>query len=142
MPIADGIFAGIAAGIIMGLVSEIGYRLGLFTSSLIMIDGSFAGNRLRKPVTPATMYAFGAIIHLLTSALFGSGYVVATWVLNVPAQKGLTVTIYVLLLWIAMLFVALPIAGQGILGKKLGQYTWMEQLVLHIVFGIVLWLTV
>ncbi len=38
-----------------------------------------------------------------------------------------------------MLFMALPVAGQGLLGKNLGALTWLEQIALHIVFGIGLW---
>lgn len=45
------------------------------------------------------------------------------------------------MLWLSMLFVALPIAGQGLLGRKLGSLIWLEQIVLHIIFGIGLWRT-
>jgi hypothetical protein len=38
-----------------------------------------------------------------------------------------------------MLFVALPIAGQGSFGKKVGNSVWLEQLFLHAVFGVAFW---
>jgi hypothetical protein len=53
--------------------------------------------------------------------------------------NGRLIAFYVFLLWLSMLFVALPIAGQGFLGIKLGPVTWIEQMVLHVVFGIGLW---
>jgi hypothetical protein len=37
--------------------------------------------------------------------------------------------------WLAMLVTALPMAGQGFMGKKIHRYVWFEQLILHIVFG-------
>ena len=38
-----------------------------------------------------------------------------------------------------MLLTALPVAGQGFFGKKLHRYAWIEQLFLHIVFGLSFW---
>ncbi|MCK7513510.1 MAG: hypothetical protein MZV70_62140 [Desulfobacterales bacterium] len=40
--------AGIAAAIFMGAASEIAYRMGLFNSSLLLIDGSFFSGLLAK----------------------------------------------------------------------------------------------
>ena len=39
----------------------------------------------------------------------------------------------------AMLAVALPVAGQGFMGKKIRSSVWLEQLVLHVIFGFSLW---
>ena len=44
----SGIMAGIAAAIFMGAASEIAYRMGLFNSSLLLIDGSFFLRFTRK----------------------------------------------------------------------------------------------
>jgi len=38
-----------------------------------------------------------------------------------------------------MIFFALPVAGQGLLGKRAAASAWYEQLVLHAVFGTLLW---
>jgi hypothetical protein len=51
----------------------------------------------------------------------------------------LAVVVYVFILWIAMLLVALPIAGQGIMGKKISKTVWAEQLILHVIFGLGFW---
>jgi hypothetical protein len=34
-----------------------------------------------------------------------------------------------------MLFIALPVSGEGTLGRKSGPLAWIEQLILHIVFS-------
>jgi len=38
-----------------------------------------------------------------------------------------------------MLGIALPIAGQGFLGRKIGPASWLEQAALHAIFGLVFW---
>jgi hypothetical protein len=38
-----------------------------------------------------------------------------------------------------MLAIALPAAGQGFLGRKIRGHVWLEQLILHIVFGFNFW---
>jgi hypothetical protein len=55
--------------------------------------------------------------------------------LGFDLQWSLAVTVYVFILWLAMLAVALPIAGQGFMGKKIRSSVWLEQLVLHVIFG-------
>jgi len=47
---------------------------------------------------------------------------------------------YVFVLWLSMLLLALPIAGQGLLGRRAAISAWYEQLALHAVFGVALWL--
>ena len=39
-----------------------------------------------------------------------------------------------------MLAIALPVAGQGFSGRRIRSAVWLEQLVLHVIFGIVFWL--
>jgi hypothetical protein len=131
----SGIMAGIAAAILMGIASEIGYRMGLFKSSLFLIDGSFF-LRFTGKKTGEGQYLAGIPIHLLTGAVFGAIYVAVTdfFGLN-PLQPGL-VGLYFFLLWLSMLFIALPIAGQGMLGRKASPRTWLEQLFLHVIFGV------
>jgi hypothetical protein len=139
MLVLQGIVAGILAGAVMGLLSELGYRARVFHSSLFRIDGSFVADRFGKPVGSGMLYATGIVVHLVTSAMFGFVYVVATYIVGLPARTGGVIWIYVGLLWLSMLFVALPAAGQGVLGRHLGTTTWFEQLLLHVVFGLVFW---
>jgi hypothetical protein len=49
------------------------------------------------------------------------------------------IAICIFLFWLAMLSVALPIAGQGLLGKKAGKAVWLKQLFLKAVFGVTFW---
>jgi hypothetical protein len=70
---------------------------------------------------------------------FGIGYVVPVSLFKLDLLNGWLTAFYVFILWLSMLFMALPVAGQGLLGKNLGALTWLEQIALHIVFGIGLW---
>jgi hypothetical protein len=49
------------------------------------------------------------------------------------------IAICIFLFLLAMLFVALPIAGQGVLGKKAGKAVWLKQLFRKAVFGVTFW---
>ncbi|HUV52979.1 MAG TPA: hypothetical protein VMW64_07875 [Dehalococcoidia bacterium] len=139
MWLAEGVAAGVIAGAFMVVVSEIGYRLGVFKSSLIIIDGSFAVRRLKMLDNQTVVYVFGTFVHLVTSAIFGLVYSLFPRFIDFDAREIYALAPYVFFLWVAMLFVALPIAGQGILGGKSGRFTWLEQLVIHAVFGVGFW---
>jgi hypothetical protein len=41
MLLVKGLIAGLAAGILMGLLSHAGFKIGMFRSSLFIIDGGF-----------------------------------------------------------------------------------------------------
>jgi hypothetical protein len=131
----SGIMAGIAAAIFMGAASEIAYRMGLFNSSLLLIDGSFFLRFTRKESGKGD-YLAGIPVHLFTGAVFGAIYVGITYFFGLnPFLPGL-VAFYFFLLWLSMLFIALPIAGLGMLGRKASPRTWLEQLFLHVIFGV------
>lgn len=132
--IIAGIGAGIAAAVLMGIVSEICYRVGLFKSSLFLVDGSFFF-RFYGNGTGKGLYLAGIPIHLFTGAVFGAIYMAGTGFLRLyPFSPGI-VALYFLILWLSMLFIALPIAGQGIMGRNASTHTWIEQFFLHVVFG-------
>ena len=133
------VIAAIIAGAFMALASEIGYRLGVLKSNLIIIDGQFAIERLKWKQASATIYILGIIIHLMTSAMFGVIYYAIISLFDLSATDIYVIAPYVVFLWLAMLFVALPISGQGMVGRKIGRFGWIEQLAFHAIFGIVLW---
>jgi len=139
MSIIDGLIAGLVAGIFMILLSEIGYRLKLIKGNLVLIDGSFAWRLIGAKVNTVGIYILGIFIHLMTSLVFGLVYALLTRLVVFDFRSALAVAVYVFLLWLAMLFVALPLAGQGLLGKKAGNSVWLEQLFLHLVFGVAFW---
>jgi hypothetical protein len=141
MPLFDGVAAGLAAGILMGLISHAGFRSGIFKSSLFVIDGTFVQHILRQEREVKKAVLLGIPVHLFTSVSFGIGYVVPATILKLDLFNAQLIALYVFILWLSMLFVALPIAGQGILGRRLSSLIWLEQLVLHVVFGIGLWIT-
>ena len=139
MWLIQGLVAGLLAGILMGITTEIGYRLGLLKANLVTIDGSFALRLMNSSESDAAIYALGIVIHLGTSAVFGIIYVILAKLFAFDARLIPAIVIYVFVLWIAMLFVALPVAGQGIMAKKISGVVWAEQLVLHVIFGLGLW---
>ena len=139
MWLVQGLVAGLIAGILMGIVTEIGYRLGLLKANLVTVDGSFALRLMNRSESNVAIYALGIAIHLVTSAVFGIIYVIMAKLFSFDTRLILAIVIYVFVLWIAMLFVALPVAGQGIMGKKISQKVWVEQLGLHVIFGLGFW---
>lgn len=139
MWLAEGVAAGVIAGVFMAIISVIGYLLGLLKSNLIIIDGSFAASQLGREANRTITYALGIFIHLCTSAIFGLVYSIFPRFLDFDTRLMYALAPYVFFLWLAMLFTALPVAGQGILGRKLGKLVWVEQFVLHMVFGISFW---
>ena len=135
----EGPVAGLIAGIFMGIATEIGYRLGVIKANLVIVDGSFALRLMNRSENSVAIYVLGIVVHLVTSAVFGIIYVILAKLFGFDTRLILAITIYVFLLWIAMLFIALPVAGQGIMGKKISRIVWAEQLVLHVVFGLGFW---
>jgi hypothetical protein len=139
MFVVEGLLAGLIAGIIMILINEIGFRLHVLKGNMILVDGSFALTRLGRTTDRTMVYITGITVHLVTSAVFGIVYVCIAYLLGFQTRLPLAIAAYVFLLWLAMLFTALPAAGQGVMGKKLGRFTWIEQIVLHVVFGFAFW---
>jgi hypothetical protein len=139
MPLFEGAVSGLAAGILMGLISHVLFKAGIFKSSILIIDGMFIRQRAGLKYDKSKSVLFGIPVHLFTSVSFGLAYAVLINILKLELLNGWLIALYVFILWLSMLFVALPTAGQGSLGKRLGPLTWLEQLVLHIVFGIGLW---
>jgi len=139
MWIITGILAGLTAGIIMGICSQLGYRLGIVKSHLIVIDGAFVLRIMKQDSSTTATYVVGTIIHLATSVIFGIVYAVIARAAGFAMQQAVFVLIYVFVLWLAMLVVALPVAGQGIAGSKIRSSVWLEQLVLHVIFGLGFW---
>jgi hypothetical protein len=132
-----GIVPGLIAGFFMGLCSEIGYRLKIFQSSLIYVDGTFFTRTTGKSFGTGAVYVLGVIIHLGTSAAFGLGYALLVMLLRPEMNPVLFFCGYLFLLYLGMLVVALPVAGQGFLGRRLGRFTWLEQLIVHTVYALV-----
>jgi len=139
MSLVNGMVAGLVAGIIMIVVSEIGYSLKLIKGNLVIIDGSLAWRMMAGKSQAAGIYILGILIHLITSLVFGLVYAILARILEFESRSLMFIAIYVFLLWLAMLFVALPIAGQGLFGKKVDNKVWLEQLFLHAFFGVAFW---
>ena len=136
MIIFIGMLAGLVGGILMAAVSEMFYHFGIFKSNILIIDGSFVTRFLKRRANILNTYLFGIPVHLLTSSTFGIVYMAGTYILKINPQSVWILCAYVSFLWISMLFVALPVAGQGVLGRKGSRFAWAEQFFLHIVYGV------
>jgi uncharacterized membrane protein YagU involved in acid resistance len=99
----------------------------------------FALRKIQLHTTTQAVYSIGIFVHLVTSIIFGIIYVLIAELVGFELRSIWPIAVYVLLLWLAMLFSALPIAGQGFLGSKVSRYAWLEQLILHIFFGLSFW---
>lgn len=139
MWVIQGILIGLTAGAIMGIISQLGYWIGWIKSHLIVIDGRFALTKMRQKITTPAIYLVGIAIHLITSIVFACVYVLISNLFGFELRNIPILAAYIFALWLAMLFTALPVAGQGLAGNKIRCYVWLEQLVLHAVFGIGLW---
>jgi len=139
MSIGEVIAATLIAGVFMALANEAGYRIGIIRGNLLQVDGEFALNRMGVKSTRGLVYIAGISVHLFTSAAFGAVLYIVAEVIDVKADSVGLIAPYVFILWLAMLFSALPVAGQGLLGRRLAGTVWVEQLFLHLIFGIVLW---
>ncbi len=131
----SGFVAGLLAGVIMAAASHIGTKIRLFHASLIEIDGAFVLGRLGLSPNKGAVLLAGTIMHLVTSGVFGAIYLLVTRLMGWEANSGLLVSVYFFILYVSMLFIALPTAGQGMFGRNAGPYTWLDQLVLHVIFG-------
>ncbi|MBW2100027.1 MAG: hypothetical protein JRG68_04560 [Deltaproteobacteria bacterium] len=131
--------AAIWGGVFMGIASEIGYRLDIARSNLFLIDGEFTLKKAAITGGKAMTIGVGILVHLMTSAAFGVLYLILTRLFSLYAASPKIIFFYMFFLWLAMLFIALPIAGQGLLGSKIGKSVWLEQLILHAVFGFGFW---
>jgi hypothetical protein len=139
MPLFEGVVSGLAAGILMGLISHAGFKTGIFKSSILIIDGMFVQQKGGFKYNEQQAILFGVPVHLFTSVSFGVAYAVLISTIKLELLNRWLIALYTVLLWLSMLFIALPTAGRGFLGKRLGSFTWLEQLVLHVIFGIGLW---
>jgi hypothetical protein len=139
MIITEIVIAAIVAGIIMGLATEIGDRLGIIEANLLKVDGEFAVKLTGLKQTTGLVYLAGIAVHLVTSTSFGLVLYIIAKILKVDASSIKIIAAYVFVLWLSMLFLALPVAGHGTLGRRLGRFVWIEQFVLHIIFALGLW---
>ena len=129
------IIAGLVAGLGMALSMGIGEKLGLAKINLPRVDGAFF---FKDRFSPTATYLIGLIIHSFTSIGFAIGYLVFTKV--VPLNLGWVASglLWAGILWVAFGFTVSPVTGYGLFGFKAGKWTWLELLVTHAVYGLIL----
>ena len=132
------ISAGLLAGFGMAVAMGVGELLGLVKINLPRVDGEFFfKTRFSKPAT----YLLGLLIHLGTSVCFALGYALFRRY-GIPHVPWLTAGfLWAVVLWVAFGLTVSPITGYGWFGQKAGKGTWLELLVIHCVYGLVVaWL--
>jgi hypothetical protein len=139
MSIGEVVFPALIAGAFMAIATEAGYRLGIVRGNLLQVDGEFALKLIGIKSRLGLVYTVGIAVHLITSAAFGAVLYIIAEITDIDVTSVRVVAPYVFVLWLAMLFSALPLAGQGFLGRRLADTIWIEQLGLHVIFGVVLW---
>lgn len=139
MSMGEVIAAALIAGVFMALANEAGYRAGIIRGNLLQVDGEFALKQTGRERARVPVYIMGILVHLVTSAAFGLVLYAIAEVIDVDADSAKLIAPYVFFLWLAMLFTALPVSGQGFMGKRIANTVWIEQLFLHFLFGLVLW---
>lgn len=128
------IYAGLLAGLGMAFVMAFGEWAGLVKINLPHVNGLFFWkNRFRKPMT----YAFGLSIHLLISICFALGYVLFRRYIALSWPWALAGLTWAFVLWLAFGLTVSPVTGYGWFGLKAGKLTWLELLVTHAVFGLI-----
>jgi len=134
-----GFISGAISGVVMGLLSHLLFRLRIFKSSLIVVDGSFFFRTLKLQGSSQLIILSGLLIHLVTSGVFGTIYLLVPSLLKLSIAtitSFFVISLYIAFLYLSMLFIALPVAGEGFFGKKSGPFVWLEQLILHVVFAL------
>lgn len=129
------VIAGILAGLGMAFVMGVGEKMGLAKINLPMIDGRFFfKDRLSNTAT----YLVGLIIHMVTSITFAVGYFLFKHIVPIQMPNIARGIAWAFILWVAFGLSVSPVTGHGLFGSKAGQWTWLELLIAHLVFGLIL----
>lgn len=128
------ILAGLLAGLGMAVAMGAGELSGLVKINLPRVDGEFFfKTRFSRPIT----YLLGLFIHLGTSVCFALGYALFRRY-GVPHAPSLTAgLLWAALLWLAFGLTVSPVTGHGWFGSKAGRWTWLELLLTHCVYGLI-----
>ena len=129
------VIAGILAGLGMAVVMGIGERLGLAKINLPMIDGRFF---FKDRLNNTTTYLVGLLIHMITSITFAVGYILFRHIVPIQMTNIAWGVAWAFILWIVFGLSVSPVTGYGLFGSKVGQWTWLELLITHLAFGLIL----
>lgn len=128
------VYGGLLAGLGMAISMSLGEQFGLVKINLPRIDAEFFfKDRFSKPVT----YWAGLAIHLGTSISFAAGYFLFREYVA-PHWPGLAAGLsWAVFLWVVFGLTVSPVTGQGWFGSKAGKWVWVELLVTHCVYGVI-----
>ncbi len=129
------IYAGVLAGLGMALAMGIGARMGVFKINLPLIDGKFF---FKDKFDDRITYLLGLVIHSITSISFAIGYVLFRLYIAPDWSWPMAGAVWTIILWLAFGLTVSPVTGYRLFGSKAGEWTWLELLVTHCVYGFIL----
>lgn len=154
--VVRGAVGGMVAGAVMAMFAMVasvtyqhhGFFTPLFHVSALFgspdammrsVEGAMAGHRFWFDAGPA---ALGLVIHMVSGAMFGVGFLLLTRRLRVPANV-LTGTAFGLVVFVVSAFVGLPIAANvtstgSTISDMASMVGWVTFAVEHMMFGAVL----
>ncbi len=126
--IGKGVFAGLAATVVMSVLMVMKGAMGIMPQlDVIQMLSMMLG------VSAAVAWVVHFGIGAMWGALFALGYRV------IPGGNALTKgLVFATAVWLMMMIVVMPMAGAGLFGMNMGIMAPIMTLALHLVFGAVL----
>ena len=100
-----------------------------------MVDGRFF---FKDRLSHTATYLLGLMIHMITSIAFAAGYILFKHIVLLEMSNIVSGIVWAFILWIAFGLTVSPVTGYGLFGSKAGQWIWLELLITHLVFGLIL----
>ena len=129
------LYAGILAGFGMAAAMGLGAQIGLFKINLPFVDGKFF---FKDKFGDRVTYLFGLVIHTGTSISFAIGYALFRQYVSPGWSWQTAGAAWTVILWLAFGLTVSPVTGYGLFGAKAGRWTWLELLLTHCVYGVIL----
>ncbi len=130
--------AGFVATVVLSALMLIKSMMALMPGlDVVQMLTGMAHNMMGLPANPAV----GWVLHFtIGTVVWGIGFALLYKTLpgNSATTKGI---VFGVLAWLLMMLIAMPMAGAGFFGMKIGMMAPLMTLVLHLVWGAVLGLT-
>ena len=137
MNLLDGLFTGLVIGILLGIPAMITEALNPTSRMPLLMDvETFWGRKLSE----GGVIFWSAVVHLGMSTLYGSFVPLLVLQGILPPHLPLHgLLLYSVGFNLSMGFIALPIVGFGLFGRREGDFVWLELLLTHLLYGVAYW---
>jgi uncharacterized membrane protein YagU involved in acid resistance len=127
--------AGLVATVVLSALMLMKSMMGLMPGlDVVAMLAGMAHGMMGLPANPVV----GWVLHfMIGTVLWGIGFALLYKVLpsGGPVSKGI---VFGVLAWLLMMLIAMPMAGAGLFGMKMGMMAPVMTLVLHLIWGAVL----